>query len=225
MTRVAITTDRFDSVASAYALRGLDPVPLPSLRVEIAGDDALTDARAAAADADLPLVTSPRTVSLLWPEQRMPEVEVAAVGESTAAAVTGSGGRVVAAGRSGLMGLIETIADRLQQAQVVFPHAGGSDRAASQRLRQLTAHLEEYVVYRTVPTPPAMTPVEAVSFASPSAVQGWLMARDLRDVVVGVIGKTTGAAVARIRPPDAVATRPSHKALALALANQLEKIA
>jgi hypothetical protein len=42
---------------------------------------------------------------------------------------------------------------------------------------------------------------------------------------VGVIGNTTGAAVARIRPPDAVATRPSHKALALALANQLEKTA
>ena len=89
MTRVAITTDRFDSVSSAYALRGLEPVPLPCLRVESAGDEALTDARQAAADADLLVVTSPRTVSLLWPEQEMPEVEVAAVGESTAAAVAG----------------------------------------------------------------------------------------------------------------------------------------
>jgi uroporphyrinogen-III synthase len=225
VTRVAITTDRFDSVASAYALRGLEPVPIPCLRVEPAGDDALTDAREAAADADLLLVTSPRTVSLLWPEQTMPEVEVAAVGESTAAAVTGSGGRVVAAGRSGLMALIDTVADRLQRARVVFPHAGGSDLAASQKLRQLTTHVEEYVVYRTVPTAPDMTPVEAVSFASPSAVQGWLMTRDLEDVVVGVIGKTTGAAVARVRPPDTVATRPSHKALALALADHLEKTA
>jgi uroporphyrinogen-III synthase len=70
-----------------------------------------------------------------------------------------------------------------------------------------------------------MTPVEAVSFASPSAVQGWLMTRGLDDVVVGVIGKTTGAAVARVRPPDTVATRPSHKALAGALADHLEKTA
>lgn len=225
MTRVAITTDRFDSVSPAYALRGLEPVPLPCLRVEPAGDDALTDAREAAADADLLVVTSPRTVSLLWPEQEMPEVEVAAVGESTAAAVARSGGRVVAAGRSGLMGLIEIVADRLRESRVVFPHAGGSDLAASQRLRQLTSHLEEHVVYRTVPVAPDTTGVEAVSFASPSAVQGWLVTRDLRDLVVGVIGKTTGAAVARIRPPDVVATRPSHQALALALSDYLEKTA
>ena len=48
------------------------------------------------------------------------------------------------------MGLIETVADRLQRSRVVFPHAGGSDLAASQRLRELTTHLEEYVIYRTV---------------------------------------------------------------------------
>ncbi|HWL48713.1 MAG TPA: uroporphyrinogen-III synthase [Acidimicrobiia bacterium] len=225
MTRVAITTDRFDSVSSAYALRGLEPVPLSCLRVEPAGDEALTDAREAAADADLLVVTSPRTVSLLWPEQEMPEVEVAAVGESTAAAVAGSGGRVVAAGRAGLMGLIEIVADRLRGSRVVFPHAGGSDLAASQRLRELTGRLEEHVIYRTVPVAPAMTHVEAISFASPSAVQGWLVTRDLRDLVVGVIGTTTAAAVARIRPPDVVAARPSHKALALALTDYLEKTA
>ena len=225
MTRVAITTDRFDSVSSAYALRGLEPVPLPCLRVEPAGDEALTDAREAAADADLLVVTSPRTVSLLWPEQEMPGVEVAAVGESTAAAVARSGGHVVAAGRSGLMGLIEIVADRLRESRVVFPHAGGSDVAASQRLRQLTCQLEEHVVYRTVPVAPAMTDVQAISFASPSAVQGWLVTRDLRNLVVGVIGKTTGAAVARIRPPDVVATLPSHQALALALTDYLEKTA
>ena len=225
MTSVAITTDRFDSVASAYAVRGLEPVPLPCLRVEPAGDEALANAREAAAEADLLLVTSPRTVSLLWPEQEMPSVEVAVVGESTAAAVARSGGRVVAAGRSGLIGLIEIVTDRLRESRVVFPHAGWSDLAASQRLRQLTGRLEEHVVYRTVPVAPAMTRVDAVSFASPSAVQGWLVTRDLRDLVVAVIGKTTGAAVARIRPPDVVATRPSHKAMALALTDYLEKSA
>ena len=225
MTRVAITTDRFDSVSPAYALRGLEPVPLPCLRVEPAGDEALIDAREAAADADLLVVTSPRTVSLLLPELEMPEVEVAAVGECTATAVARCGGRVVAAGRSGLMGLIEIVSDRLRESRVVFPHASGSDLAASQRLRQLTSHLEEHVVYRTIPVAPDTTEVEAVSFASPSAVQGWLVTRDLRDLVVGVIGKTTGAAVARIRPPDVVATRPSHKALALALADHMEKTA
>jgi uroporphyrinogen-III synthase len=225
VTRVAITTDRFDSVASAYARRGLDPVQLPCIHVEPAGSDALADAREAAAGAGLLLVTSPRTVHLLWPGQEMPAVDVAAVGESTAAAAAGRGGRVVAAGRSGLLSLIDTVADRFRGARVVFPHAGGSDLGASQRLRQLTAALEEHVVYRTVPVGPDLTPVEAVSFASPSAVQGWLGTRDFDDLVLGVIGKTTWAAVARVREPDVVATRPSHPALALSLSNYLEKSA
>ncbi len=41
--------------------------------------------------ADLLLITSVRTLDLLWPDGSMPAVEVAAVGERTAAAVDGAG--------------------------------------------------------------------------------------------------------------------------------------
>ena len=103
MTRVAITTDRFDPVAPAYAVRGLEPAPLPCLRVDLR---AMTPSPMP--ERRRPMLTSglsrPRGRGSSRPDQEMPEVEVAAVGESTAAAVAGSGGRVVAAGRSGRWG-------------------------------------------------------------------------------------------------------------------------
>jgi uroporphyrinogen-III synthase len=64
--------------------------------------------------------------------------------------------------------------------------------------------------------------VHAVVFASPSAVTGWLLARDFEDVVVGVIGPTTQAAVGRHRIPDVIAPEPSHHSLARALTSYLE---
>lgn len=218
---MAITTDRFNAVASIYAGQGLDPLPVPCMRVEPGGPDVLVDARKASSSADLLLITSARTVDLLWPDQPMPGVDIAAVGEATAAAVAGAGGRVVVAGRSGLLGLIEMLADRLGDGRVVFPHAGRVGLVASRRLRELAPGLEEHVVYRTVPVAPRLTPVGATVFASPSAVQGWLMTRDFDDVVVAVIGETTRAAVARHRSPDVVAPRPSHRALAMTLMNHL----
>lgn len=220
--RVAITTDRFDAVASAYAAQGLDPVPVPCMKIEPGSRAALVDAREAASRADLLLITSARTVRLLWPDQPMPGVDVAAVGEATAAAVRGAAGRVVFSGRSGLLGLIEMVADRLGEGRVVFPHAGGADPVASGRLRELAPGVEEHVVYRSVPVAPRHTPVGATVFASPSAVQGWLLTRSFDNVVVAVIGETTRAAVARHRSPDVVAPRPSHRTLALTLMNHLE---
>ena len=44
---------------------------------------------------------------------------------------------------------------------------------------------------------------------SPSAVTGWLLARGLEDVVVGVIGATTRAALERYRMPEVIAPEPS----------------
>jgi uroporphyrinogen-III synthase len=129
---------------------------------------------------------------------------------------------VTVIGRSGLLDLVEAIAERARRARVVFPHAGGTDLAATTRLREVAGAIEEHVVYRTAPFPALTTAVEAAAFASPSAVQGWLMTRNLDEVVVGVIGQTTEAAVARHRPPDIVAPRPAHKSLAAALNDHLE---
>lgn len=222
MIWVAITTDRFEGVAPAFRRLGLDPVWLPCIRVEPAPAPELTRAREAASLAELLLISSVRTVDLLWPNGSMPAVEVAAVGESTAAAVVARGGRVVVSGRSGLAELANQASDRLASCRVVFPHAVGSDPVAMETLREQATDLREFEVYRTVPVAPESTEVRAVAFASPSAVKGWLLSRDFEGLVVGVIGPTTWEAVARERPPEVVAPQPSHQALARALASYLE---
>lgn len=222
MIRVAITTDRFETAAPPFSRLGMEPVPAPCVKVERGEETALAQARKAAAAADLLLLTSVRTLDLLWPDRSMPAVPVAAVGVATAASAQARGGRVVVSGRSGLADLATRASALLAAPVVVFPHASGSDPVAMQRLRELAQGLQEFEVYRTVPVAPPPAAVEAVAFASPSAVEGWLLSRDMEGLVVGAIGPTTGEAVARLRPPDVVASPPSHVALARALASYLE---
>jgi uroporphyrinogen-III synthase len=222
VTRVAITTDDFERVAPHFLARRLDPLHLPCVRVETAADPVLAGAREAAAGADLILFTSRRAVELLWPAGGMPEVAVAAVGRVTSSAVAAAGGRVVVAGTSGLSGLVDAAGTRLQGKRVVLIHAGGADPAGMSRLREAVPEIEEHLVYRMVPSPPHPAPVDAVVFASPSAVRGWSLSRSLDGLVVGVIGETTGAAVHRYRAPDVVAAIPSFPALAGALSSFLE---
>lgn len=222
MTRVAITTDRFDSVAPEYIGFGLEPVPVPCVDVVAAGEEVLTRARKAVSGADLVLITSARTVHLLWPLGEMPGTGAVTVGAASAAAVEAAGGRVVVTGRSGLADLLDRAAHVLGGARVAFPHAAGTDRRLVARLRNLVPDLEEQEIYRAVPVAPEPTPVHAVVFASPSAVTGWLLARDFDGVVIGVIGPTTQAAVARYRVPEVVAPEPGHHSLARALKSYLE---
>ena len=222
MTRVALTTDRFSEVAARYAHVGLVPVPLPCTRFEPATNARIAAARASAIDAQLLMVTSSRVVELLWPRGGMPDVEVAAVGPSTAAAILDAGGRVEVVGDAGLGRLIDLTGDRLNRGRVTIAHAAGSDPAAMSRLRAIVAELDEHVVYRMVPVGPKVLPVDAVAFASPSAVGGWWLTRTLDDVVVGAIGKTTAQAVSRIREPDVVADPPSHSSLARGIASFME---
>lgn len=222
MIRVAITTDRFEGAARSFRRLGLEPVSLPCIRVEPANNGMLAQAREAASVAELLLISSVRTLDLLWPNGSMPAVEVAVVGERTAAAVAARGGRVVVSGRSGLSALVEQVSDRLGPSRVAFPHAVGSDPLAVEALKEWAADLQEFEVYRTVPVAPELTEARAVAFGSPSAVEGWLLSRDFDGLVVGVIGSTTREAVARHRPPEVVAPQPSQEALARAMASYLE---
>jgi uroporphyrinogen-III synthase len=185
-------------------------------------DDVSAAARDAAARAELVIIGSVRTLDILWPGQAMPDVEVAAVGERTASAVRRRGGRVVVAGSSGLLGLVEMSRSRLVDAEVVFPHAIGSDRAGLDALRLAANALKEFEIYKSAPIAPSMEMVDAVAFASPSAVEGWHLARDLASVIVGVIGSTTAGAVRLHREPDVVASKPSFRALAETLASHME---
>jgi uroporphyrinogen-III synthase len=220
--RVAVTTDRFDAAAPHFAEVGLDPVSLPCIQIEPADEAVLTQARHAALGADLLLITSIRTLDLLWPDAQLPGVAVAAVGEATAAAVVSRGGRVVEVGSVGLSALTTKASNRLGGSRVVFPRSEGSDHQALEELRAKAGQLAEYEVYRVIPIAPDRAPVEAAVFASPSAVEGWLLGRDFRDIVVGVIGPTTRRAVSRRRPPNVISPDPSHRALARAMASYLE---
>jgi len=220
--RVAITTDRFEGAALSFRRKGLDPVWLPCIRVEPADAAVLARAREAALAADLLLISSVRTLDLLWPNGSMPAVEVAAVGERTAAGVKARGGRVVLSGRSGLADLAAQTADRLASVRVAFLHAAGSDPVALETIRQQASDLQEFEIYATVPVAPDSTQVAAAAFGSPSAVEGWLLSRDFDGLVVGVIGPTTLEAVVRHRPPEVVADRPSYQSLAHSLASYLE---
>jgi uroporphyrinogen-III synthase len=144
------------------------------------------------------------------------------VGAASAVAVEAAGGRVALTGRSGLADLLDVAADELGAARVAFPHAVGTDPGLVASLRSLALDLQEHEIYRVIPVAPEPTPVQAVVFASPSAVNGWLLARDFEEVVVGVIGATTQAAVARYTVPEVIAPEPSHHSLARALTSYLE---
>jgi uroporphyrinogen-III synthase len=222
VTRVAITTDRFDSVAPVYSGLGLEPVPVPCVDVVAAGEEVLTRAREAVSGADLVVITSARTVDLLWPLGAMSGTRAVTVGAASAVAVEAAGGRVALTGRSGLADLLDVAADELGAARVAFPHAVGTDPGLVASLRSLALDLQEHEIYRVIPVAPEPTPVQAVVFASPSAVNGWLLARDFEEVVVGVIGATTQAAVARYTVPEVIAPEPSHHSLARALTSYLE---
>ena len=222
MSRVAITTDRFAAVAGHFAGLGLTPVEAACVRIEAAEPGILDDARRAVQAADLVILGSARTVRILWPGGRMPDVAVAAVGSVSAAAAETAGARVVVVGDGGLARLVEKAGSRLRRGKVVFPHGAGSDPHGMDRLRSMSAWLYEKEIYASIPVAPPPVEVDCVVFASPSAVEGWTLTRALEGLVVGVIGETTARAAARYGAPDAVAPQPSYPALARALASHLE---
>ncbi|HKZ20047.1 MAG TPA: uroporphyrinogen-III synthase [Acidimicrobiia bacterium] len=222
MTQVALTTDRFDRVVPLYMEAGLDAIGLPCVRVEPASDDVMDLAREAAVRAGVLILSSARTVDWLWPQGPLPSVDVIAVGTATANTVRERGGRVVLTGNSGLAELAATASTRLATSRVVFPRSADTDPAVLRLVRDLTPNLVEFEVYRVQAVAPQNTEVQAVAFASPSAVVGWHLSRNLTGLVVGVIGATTAAAVSRHRQPDVVASSPTHRALAQALASHME---
>ena len=225
MTRVAVTTDRFESVASEYADAGLEPVALPCIRIRPAPSDQMASARADYARADFALITSPRVVRLLWPGGGMPNVETAAIGPTTAVAVSNAGGRVGIVGDAGLARLVDLVEERLSEGRTIVVRAAESDAVAMTRLRRLAADLDDHVVYRTSSVPPGSDPVDAVAFASPSAVRGWRLTRGLDGLIVGAIGVTTSRAVAEYRVPHVIADKPSHRSLAEVIATFLAVMA
>jgi uroporphyrinogen-III synthase len=158
---------------------------------------------------------------VLWPDGGMPGVPVAAVGPATARAVIKAGGLVAVEGRRGSRALVEDLGT-VRGRVVVFVHAAGASADTADRLAAKGAVVDAHAVYRTRPIPPGDALVDSVAFASPSAVDGWLLARSLEGMVVASVGETTASYLeGRGHRSDVVATRPTFPSLADALAGRM----
>lgn len=221
---VALTTTatRAAELVPIARTHGMQAVVLPCIEVLPARESVLEAARRSAANSDWLLITSARTVEYLWPDGHLPDVAVAAVGSPTAAAVMDAGGAVCLQGDSGSFDLISELVNLVEHATVCFPHGRGADISKVQPLAEAGGKVSTWEVYATEPVPPALDPVDAVAFGSPSAVEGWARSRGFAGVAVGAIGTTTAAAVsARGRSVDVVADRPEYAELLERLSSSL----
>jgi uroporphyrinogen-III synthase len=222
--RIALTTtrDRALRLIDDVGDLGIEPVVLPCIELISSPETALEAARRESADSDWILLTSPRTVHRLWPHGGMPATGVAAVGQSTAQAVTGAGGRLSCVGDQGARQLASRIAKAVAGQIVFFPHAAGADRSTIEVLESAGATVRSQVVYESRPIPPDDDLVDAVTFGSSSAVTGWLLSRNLDDLAIGVIGKSTAATLAdSAHSFDVMAPNPSLGELIRLMASHL----
>lgn len=226
MPRVGLTStsDRIPRLSEIVSRHGLEPVGLACIEVAPSDDESLATARSEAAKADWLVITSARAVEAVWPGGGMPGTPVAVVGEATAAAVRDAGGMPAVVGKGGAATLIEELESDVSDKRVLFPHADGADPSTVERLEAAGAEVVALVVYETRPVAPEEDPVDAVMFASPSAVAGWCLSRSLEGITLAAIGETTGAAlVDRGYEPDVTPPRPDFELLAAMLADHLRE--
>lgn len=225
MERAAITTasDRAGRLADMAKRYGLLPVVLPCIEVAPAATAVLDRTRTLAAKADWLLVTSARVVVTLWPRGGMPPIPVAAVGSSTAATVEEAGGRVELVGETGASDLAVQLAETVKGRSICFPHGSGADPTTIRVLKEAGAGVSSVTVYETRPIGPERGDVDAVVFGSPSAVAGWLLTRDLEDIVVAAVGETTARAVVDAgHQPEVVPSQPDFDDLMARLAEYMK---
>lgn len=211
MARIALTTtsDRALGLTATVESLGHEPVILPCIQFQPSDVRHLVSARDACMRSDWLFVTSARAVGALWPEGGIPDVRVAAVGAATAEAIRRAGGSPDVVGSAGAAQLVARIEGEVRESLVLFPHAVTADLSAISVLESCGAVVDSRPVYDVRPVAPPETPVDAVTFGSPSAVTGWCLTRGLDNVVVGAIGATTtGALIERGRHPDVVPERP-----------------
>jgi len=220
--RVGVTTSRDSTLRLTEPLvaAGLEPICLPCIRIVPSPDAVLEPLRRAATTADWIVCTSRRAVEITWPDGMSSGPRVAAVGRSTAAAVRAAGGNVGVVGAGGAAELRELLHGMSAESVVVFPHARGADPATVAALQAGGATVVAAPAYETVPIAPNSDPVDAVIFGSTSAVDGWLLSRNLARTTIAVVGETTAVAVrAHGFEPDIVPPVPDVDYLVAALAD------
>ncbi len=206
-----VTRERPGELAATLASRGADVVHLPLISVvdPVDGGAALRRALDELGRFDWLVVTSPAGAERVGAAAAMTtQVKLAAVGTATATALRSASGRSV--------DLVPEVqrADRLAEAfnaaestpqRVLIAHA---DRAAStlpDALRAGGHDVSTVIAYRTVDVEPAadalglIDDVDAVVFASGSAVESWCRSVDQRcPPIVVAIGPATAAVASRL---------------------------
>ena len=222
--RVAVTASVEASAGMSAELVavGLRPVGLPCVRIQQADDATLARARAAAEEADLVVLTSSRALDVLWPQGPIPGTQVAALTAAGAARVEERGGKVVHAGTGNPSDFNAFLARKAAGKRVAYPHAEGVDPRVVVSLADAAQGLVAVAVYDWIPVAPELDPVDSAVFESPLAVEGWLQARDLSEMVVAAIGPGTAAALRRQgRGADILVRRAHFGMLAETLASAL----
>jgi len=156
----------------------------------------------------------------------------AAVGGATSQALADHGIEAALVGDGGASELAELLLERLEPGtRILYPRSAKADRSFAERLRTFGIDVDDRVVYDVEPADPAplraamAAGVEAITFASPSAVKGFAEAVGEEfsvagdGVLVASIGPTTtGACRSHLREPDVLAPEPTFGALAEAVA-------
>ena len=209
--RVLITRSAEDTAewAAELARRGADAVSYPCITTELIDTPALRHSlEAAAADANWLVFTSRRGVEAFVALNAKPPAgatRVAAVGSATAQAALARLGRIDHIGQvtAALLGdSLAALPDFKRGSRCVLAVAANASAELEHRLGEAGAACTRFDVYRTIPAPERMPKqplsalrVDAVLFASPSAVQGFTNHFDLdTDVNVFTIGSSTTAA-------------------------------
>jgi uroporphyrinogen-III synthase len=236
---VAVTRPRERSGHGFEVLRelGFRPVMRRLIRIENAGDE-MHDAVALLPRTDWLLFTSAEAVRSLDRVRRVQQKEwpsgirAACVGPATAEAAAEAGLAI------GLVPQVfdgAALADALIRENPVasqtflWPRAEAANSGLADRLREAGARVTDIVAYRTVVNAPGGRRLQrdldagtigAILFFSPSAVDAYmeLVGAGDRDVIIGVIGRSTGERAAMHGLPVHVqAATHTIRALAVAL--------
>lgn len=240
--RTVLVTRRREQAATmcaALETRGARAIAVPTIAVEPVTEPATREALAALDRYDWIAFTSVNAVECFWEclvaagGTALPaSVRIAAVGPATAAAVADRGAQVAAMPDTYRGDRIAEALGPLAGRRVLLPQSAIARERTGAALRDAGAQVDEVVVYRTVsarPTPGMLeildTPIDAVTFTSPSTVRGFLEAggaaaeRVLQRAAIACIGPVTADAILARGLP--VAIQPAEHTVA-ALVDALE---
>lgn len=207
--RIGLTTtpDRIRTLMPEVSRLGFDPVSLPCIRVD-AVPGSIEKLAAAASDTDALVITSGRTVAMLA-RASVPSVPIIAIGPETAAAAKQAGRTVAWVGSGGVHHLARDAQHVLAGKKIALAGASNTARESTAALEMAGSSVVSIELYTTVPVAPPHDVVDAVIFGSPTAVTGWLISRELSELLIGAIGPTTAASL-RVHgaEPDVVPDRP-----------------